>query len=209
MNINKKNNIFFELNNNEKLVIELQDPLDMVFPCDDIWIKYLGKNSLTLSYDCLFYSLNQFTGMLLSATNNSLPLHPSINKDIGYLWNQELHGEPELLQEEHQGQLFWVGERYNLWSTPGDIRPKVTTWLYNDKNGDIIFEITPNYFWHFDEPTPDEDYITYEEFMKNYEPYVIRTIPHEVAQTWLEQASKLLEQVENNSKKHSPTAHLE
>ena len=89
---------------------------------------------------------------------------------------------------------YWIGFDYNIWSTYGDANPLITTWLYNDENNNIIIEMTRDYPWHFielDSPSEDPDYITYEEFMKDYKPLIYRVIPRYVAITWLEQVMKV------------------
>ena len=40
-------------------------------------------------------------------------------------------------------ESYWVGREYIVWSTTGNMKPHITTWIYNDPEGNIIFHITP------------------------------------------------------------------
>jgi hypothetical protein len=131
--------------------------------------------------------------------NNKAKLHASIaDQDLGYLRNKGLHecgNSPELDQENHLPAT--------LWSPTGNKEGICTTWLYNNDQGDIIMQITPSYRWHFFDPKEDENYITYEEFMQNYQPILFRTIPKEVAQEWLIQVEQLAAKIKDNEIKAS------
>ena len=134
---------------------------------------------------------------LQKALNNELGLHPSIKQNLGYMENKYSHQLPHLSSDfvkilSKTGEsLYWVGLDYHVWSAYTTTKPMVATWLYNDDQGNIIFEVTPLYRWSFfpDEPE-DPDFITYEEFMQNYKPLLTRVIPRNVAITWLEQMIK-------------------
>ncbi len=145
--------------------------------------------------------LNSLISLIKKAILNNLKKNFSNKKSLGYLWNQELHKTTLLLNASGQD---WQGQRYQLWETPGNVSPKLDTWLYNDNHGNIILEITPTYPWHFSDPEPGETYISYAEFIKNYQPLLIRTIPKETAQKWLNQAKEIFKQLQLNTQKLSP-----
>ena len=54
------------------------------------------------------------------------------------------------------------------------------TWLYN-QNNKIYLEITPGYMWHFSDQINKEDFIPYDEWIKNYKPLVIIEIDKVIA----------------------------
>ena len=134
---------------------------------------------------------------LQKALNNELGLHPSIKQNLGFMENQYCHQIPHVSSDfvkilSRTGEsLYWVGSDYHVWSAYTTTKPMVATWLYNDEQGNIIFEVTPLYRWSFfpDEPE-DPDFVTYEEFMQNYKPLWNRVIPRDIAIIWLEQMIK-------------------
>lgn len=193
----------FNLTNQETISFESKYTLETLLCCDEIYVYFNADEVFLLNIDCS-HELITLKDMLISALRNQLLLHNSITKDIGYLSNQEYHGDPnlELIFNAKEGQEFWVGRRYNLWETPGDVTPSLATWLYNNEKGEIILEITPNYPWHFSDPTPEENFIPYEQWIKDYKPFIIRTIPQEVAKRWLAQVEHLIEVFEKKEKNH-------
>lgn len=189
------NNVIFKIDDHERIVIELNS-IEQVFYYDEVQIKWFGSQSFLLTDDCLLYLVRQFKGMLLWALNNELQLDESIQENLGYMWNRLLHGDSGFKYKDE----FWVGLNYSLWETPGNVNPVLTTWIYNDIKGNIILEIAPDYRWHHMDPKPGEKFISYEEFMKNYKPYIVRIIPKNVATRWLAQAEHLLQTIEENQK---------
>ena len=110
------------------------------------------------------------------------------------MWNEYTH-KRDSTQWANSDQAAWVGERYLVWST--SCKYNISTWLYI-KNEKIILEITPDYPWTFVDPKSGENYITYDEFIKNYKPYVIREISREIAQQWLDKTAELIHIIEVN-----------
>jgi hypothetical protein len=173
--------------------------LEDIHFCDDIEIYFISDNQdYRLFFDCFQYTLRSFIADFNDAVNNKLSLHPSIKQDLGYLWSEECFGvsSGSKLTLERDEDDNWVGERYILWSSSDGLDQKLTTWLYNNENGKIILEITPSYKWHFQDPEPGENYITYQQFIKNYQPLLFRTIDREVAKKWIIEAQEILSRVE-------------
>lgn len=194
------NNIELKLNNTEKLNIELSLPLGQMHCCDYGYISFQGeKHNIMLYNDDLREGLFGLVAVLTNVIAGSLALHSSITKDVGYLYNEHLNSDSNqtsgLVYNENG---FWVGDRHSMFSTTGRDYPKTATWLYNNDKGEIILEITPVYKWHFLDPEPGDEFISYEDFMKSYQPILFRTIPKEAAQEWLVQAQAILKQIENN-----------
>ena len=130
--------------------------------------------------------------------NNKSQLHASIKQNLGFMYNQYRIQLPNLSSDfveilSQTGESFdWVGLNYNVWSSYNTTKPMVTTWLYNDMQGNIIFEVTPLYKWAFFPDDPENpDFVTYAEFMENYQVLISRVIPRDVAITWLDQMMKV------------------
>ncbi|HEV2917412.1 MAG TPA: hypothetical protein VGW78_06740 [Candidatus Babeliales bacterium] len=71
----------------------------------------------------------------------------------------------------------------------------------SDKDGNIIFEITPHYKYHFCEPDETPSFISYEEWIKDYKPYLIRVVPRDIAHQWLNQAREILNAIDENTER--------
>lgn len=191
----------FKLPDEEKIIIESPYPINEFACCDEIPILFLyGKDHYVLNTDLLREAMSMFAIFLERALANQLPLHESIKQDIGFLWNEELQEKPGLVYEKFNDRNYWVGQSHLLWDTPSTVKPETTTWLYNDNNGSIVLEITPTYPWHFVKPKKREIKIPYEEWMSGYKPFIVRTIPREVAEQWLKQAQELVIILEDKMK---------
>ena len=96
---------------------------------------------------------------------------------------------------------FWIGQNYEIWRTYNGTSPMVVTWMYNDVHGNIIFEVTPLYKWSFlPDDLQDPEFITYDEFVKDYKPLISRVISRDTAIEWLEQAMKVYKGLFDNEK---------
>ena len=151
-----------------------------------------------------------------AALSNQLSLHKSINKDIGYLWDQYYGSardgrlkKPTLTYElTRDGEPYWVIYDYMFLSTPGNEIPNVTPWLY-EKDGKFFFEITPNYppDYRWDEmklkdAKKDPNFKTFKEFMATYQPLVVTTIERSVLEEWLREVERLILLIEANDSKY-------
>lgn len=190
--------------NDEKIIIQSQDPLNKVSCCSESSVIFMqGNKQLVLSCDFFSYNINILNTLLKKALKCELILHNSITKDIGYLFNQysaitcgEKLKEPTFLTYiQHDNQLYWPGNDYHLWDK------NYITWLYNNSAGAIIFEITPFYPYMYSEPEEELNYISYEEWIKTYKPYFIREIPIKTAQEWLKQTEGVLKKIDSNIKR--------
>src|SRR5205085_11669823 len=95
--------------------------------------------------------------------------------------------------EELGESEYWVGDKYRLWGYGSR-----GVWIYNSGDDSIIFEVTPAYAGGFAYP---QKCIPYNQWIKKYKPYLIRIIPRDVAQQWLEQCNAILKQIEENIKR--------
>ena len=63
--------------------------------------------------------------------------------------------------------------------------------MYNDKDGKVIFEITPFYYWDTVKNRDKKDFIPYKKFVENYKPVLKIVIPKYRLKKWIPQAKKL------------------
>lgn len=198
--------IIFDLNDQEKIFIETEGPLEAL-PCYcRIPVVFSWKNKeYLLSQWGLPEDVIFLRNILIKALNNELQLHESITQDFRYLNNIFLEHNQERALDDNDDDYwlpcpgfvypedncwFWIGMNYQVWRH----RPWVT-WMYNDKNGNIILEITPEYPYLF---TNGKRKIKkpFQEWLKSYKPLVVRIVPVEVAVQWLEQANKIIAIIE-------------
>jgi hypothetical protein len=182
----------------------LNEPYDQIDCCSDACIIFCyDKYKIKVASDTIKYNISGLEYLLTKALNKKLKLHKSITKDIGYLYNQNLRAvytkktktHSELTYKKVENIDVWAGEDYQLFCYDP------ATWLYNDNGDNIILEMTPVYPWHFyelDDAQQQKNYIPYEEWIKNYKPLLIRTIPKDVVEQWLHQAQEILKKIEEN-----------
>jgi len=200
----KKSIIKLIINNTKYLTLEMMGPVEEVYLFDDITIVYhdARKQYVLYTKDFVCEALRGFESVLKLALNNQLTLHESIQEDIGFLWAEYLQRKENhiFIEEPLENSSCWVGLNYHLFEYK-----EYDTWLYN-KDGEIYLKITPSYQWHFDEPQKNENFIPYEEFIKNYKPLVILKIDKEQAEEWLKIVSNLVAIAEKNYQLWSKTA---
>ena len=196
-----KHEVIFELSDVERLVVSGEHIDEQCCCCCDTPLSFCS-NDICYGLETVNVKscMAVFAEQLTKALENKLRLDKTIKQDIARLWNIEeyyfhngLGHVPEFKYEMTQGfsKPQWVGYKNAILSAmPSNA---LGTWLYNDDEGNIIFEIAPIYPWFsYDpktEPVP-EGFIPFEEFMKNYKPTLIRKIPVEVARKWAEQAKQ-------------------
>jgi hypothetical protein len=152
----------FTLNATEQIVLELENTLNDIDYCYRTNIAFLEQNKkYLLSTDTLHYDMERFSTFLKKALNNQLQLHKSIFQDIGYLCNEYYQKKDGfIIHNFENGGPDWVGYQYHLWEAcKNNIR--TMTWLYNNKDGALIFEVTPCYPYLFCEPEEEPNYISY------------------------------------------------
>ena len=186
----------FKLDNEHSIEFQLQDSCEAIHCCSEAQISLIEPTRCALlSSDSLRHNLQIFEHQLTKALHNELILHESLKDDIGYLYNQELQEKPGLSYKKWQGVDQWGGQDYMLWEGI------LVTWLYNNVEGSIILEATPVYPGNFMLPEEQETYQAYDEWIRNYSPYLIQTIPKKTAEKWLELTKKILAHIEENVKK--------
>jgi hypothetical protein len=205
--------VIFILSNTERIVLEHAVPIDqLACYCETPVLLIQNTHKVILSVEDLHDTMLVFYEQLSQALLGKLRLHESIEADIGYVYNaylEQLHHEESIYKVHNKftivyvqrdGVDSWVGNDYKLWGYNS-----IASWLYNDTDGAIIFEVTPVYLGGFGDPERKAKAIPYEEWIKDYKPDLIRTIPHSVAQQWLEQANNILKIIEKNIERERAT----
>jgi hypothetical protein len=186
----RSKNILFQINNKQYIKIITECP-DKIFThrFDPVTILfYDGKKKYILSeHDHLGPELETLNCFFKASINGDLELLKTIIEDLGYLYNEEIHNR-SLKPKKVTGK----GIRYYL-MLDGN---QNTTWLYT-KNNSIFLQITPSYLWHFSDPEEHETFVSYDEFIKNYQSYLTVEIKKETMANWAIQSNEILQMIKD------------
>lgn len=163
-------------------------------------ILFLNNNNqtITIADSPTYFNIRDMRDFLKKALNHELLLHKSITSDIGYLLNGYHKNENGFIMERFEnGFETWVGYKYHLWYAYKNETAYVT-WIYNDNDKNIIFEITPSYPYFSCDPKKEPHYISFKKWMLSYKPYLIAKLSRETAQQWLEQAEHIVKTIDDN-----------
>ena len=177
---------YFEISH-DTLPIEKLRGIDGCLECTDINIRYMDeeKNIIILmgTYDTSSFSNKMATSKLLAKVLEGKAVYDkAVNGDLGFLYNQ--YCEEIIVSFPGVAHYFWSGFDRNTGTA-------VESWLYNDKDGNIIYEITPLYPWNDQVLRKDPRRITYKKFMKNYKPILQALISRETIRQWIKQGIEL------------------
>ena len=169
--------------------------------CDARLYYVKGEQKIQLCREPINSILLALKGILIRTINNEKQLDQSIVASLGYMQSQDYEKRPRknfvyetLLVENNETYTRWVGRRYELYCAHGLYIP--ASWLYNDKEGNIILEITPIYQTQYSDQEPVDKFIKYSEWMKNYKTLVKTKIPKKEAQQWIPIIDDFLKQME-------------
>lgn len=192
----------FFITDNESFVMHTDDADDVIHCCYQSQVLlHIEDKEIIIGKSIIKDFAERLKKKLALALENALPLHPSIQKNIGYYWNQDLNeSEPQLFCDTTWESPGWVGFYHLLWTT--DSRKKYEqygTWLYNDAQGNIIFEVTQVYPETFIDPEDPADVAAYEAWMEHdYKTFYMRIIPKGLAFIWMNQAEEILQLITDN-----------
>ena len=83
--------MIFPLNDSEKIISESEESLDKIHCCTNGSLTLINEyEKILLSKESTHENIFILCGQFNKALNNKLVLHPSITRDIGYLFNEEL-----------------------------------------------------------------------------------------------------------------------
>lgn len=150
--------------------------IDYVDELKNIKIRF-GSNDVESIYNVIGNS-SQFKRLMRG--ENILDV--STIADLGFTYNECYN---KGISFESFFDYYFEGNAHN--PTP----PYFDSWLYNDKDGNIIFEITPFYPWHGKTKKTNPEKVSYKEWIKDYKPTLKTMIPKENLKQWIEQAKEL------------------
>lgn len=195
--------LIFTLDNHEKLEILLNNKNDIIHCCYEASMALsINNENMIVSNSTITNYAERLHDKLALAINNKLRLDSSIIQGLGYYWNQWLNEDnPDLFYLQDQDSKYWIGINYFLWGTSGGAVNKFATWLYNDAQGNIIFEVTPLFPGTLVDWNDPVEMQAYQEWMKKkYKPFFTRIIPKDLAMQWLGQADTILTTIRENVK---------
>lgn len=160
------------------------EPTDKLNRFDEVTVTYTGDNfSIVLSKDILNEILHVFNECLKKVIHGKLQLLSTAKTGtLGYTLNNILNEK-----QDDDISFFWV------WSSLNNI----DTLFYNIGD-EIYLEIVPAYPWTYQEPTAGDGYISFEEFMNNYKPYVVKNISVNTAIQWQRTCEDILKSIDFN-----------
>lgn len=181
-----------DIDGKNKIAIEIdQASIDMCCLCNvEVALFFDGQVFYCNPIDP-YLSTELLKENIMRVLINDLCLHKSLNKDIGFLFNQYLYQRYQhrtLSQDSsivYNLENVWIGKKYQLWGGNN-----VTTWLYNADDGSIVLEATPVYPNSFSmENFNHQDFFAW---MHNYKPLFKMTLSHEYIQKWLQEVDRLM-----------------
>lgn len=176
------------LSNDVQLSFTSEEPIEHRF--DEVTVVCRNQSKTFIVFDDIIQeAVCNLHDALSKCLMNELTLDSNLNVGmVGKAWNNWAYNYN--LTEREEGLKLEVLQRYWVWSTSRGYQ----TWIYQYHNKTFI-EMSPSYKWHFDEPTKDENFISFEEFMKDYEPLVIELSLEQIREILdsLEQIKKDLE----------------
>jgi len=191
-----KYSINFLVDQKTNINISLKDSLDELNPCyeEDIFIV-INSIRIPIASGPIYNNLQALSEKLEKSLKNELPLHESINQDIGYLCNEYYNDDTDFIEKKYNNRFLWIGYDNYIWEFSSKDQGS-TTWLYNDREGKIILEITPDYPYFFCDPKETLNYIPYKEWIQLYKPYLTITLPKIVTKKWLMQIEYIIKAIE-------------
>ena len=148
------------------------------------YIDEVAKTNIRFGYDFIDSFSCKFTegDYIQDLIKGLKKIDVTISVDLGIESNQFFSGR-------QLTNIFM--QYYFLGNNHKHIKPYYNSWLYNDKDGNIIFEITPSYPWHYETKRTCPEKISYTKWLQNYKPTVITMIPKENIKQWIDQAKEL------------------
>lgn len=158
-------------------------PISNLHEFDEITVIFKEKRHETIiGSDLVEIIVSWPKQKLEKVLNEELILPDNIEiGNLGYRYNVTTY-------DEHHENFNYA--RFTLWSG-GLTESNLHAFIYNRDNK-IYLEIAPVYPWIWDEPTTNNDHISFNEFMKTYKSIAIEEINRTTIQKWIEQCNKIL-----------------
>ena len=177
----------FMISDTEYLKINAECIHDECKFCANIDIDYINEEkniNIRFGYEHFpsFCSFISKFGFIQKLIKNQMKLDKMTIGDPGVEWNKYPKG---IRGTEDTNKYHFFGNSHK------QIEPYFDGWMYNDENGNVIFEITPFYPWHGEKKKSNPDFISYKQFVKDYKPIIKTVIPKKSLKQWIDQAKKL------------------
>ena len=161
-----------------------EDECEFCISCDIEYVDEEKNINIRFGYNdisnfCYFISKS---GRIKKLITGELIFDDKRNLDLGFEWNQYFQRKTKHTKIV---KYHFCGNSHKL------IRPYFSSWMYNDKDGKVIFEITPFYPWENVKKKDNKDFISYKKFIENYKPILKIVIPKYRLKQWVPQAKKL------------------
>lgn len=152
----------------------------------DLKIDYYFKNTyVQLFDDFLTEGVKAFIAVLEKCIDGDMNISRGyFEKGIGYEWNKECH---EISVGNTEGED--VTGRFLMW----EANPKIgiATWMYNYREKTYL-EISPEYKYHFADPEPNEEFVSFESFLSSYEMIDRIVLDQETIAQWHDEANTVM-----------------
>lgn len=185
------NSIIFHIDQTTYITLELEEELTEVHCCYAAPLFFTHNNTKIIlagehHTDMIRDNIIMFYHALNRCLSNRYQPDPSIINIMGYMANEDIF----LLRRD----ISWeesVWQDYNVWAHYHD------TWLYNDADGNIIFELTPKYRGFYNgKSLRTREFNTWMRI--HCKPYYKTIIPRDIAIEWVNQAGVILKTIEDN-----------
>ncbi len=186
--------------NKKLLIFSLHDHVDIIMQFKNIiheitiddqsnfYLQYYNHR-IFLTYDFFYNTVEKLKILLDVALHNNLQLPIDQNKDLGILWN-------ELCNQHKFSELSFIHDNYDFVYNYLILN---STFVYNDKEGNIIFNVTKLYPFTNARKKRKRSYNYFLGWMESYKPIYKTIISPELAQTWLLQIQEILEIIDKNT----------
>lgn len=145
-----------------------------------LFVEKNDSNIIMLANGPIYFNIKGMRDLLLKTLNNELPLDISITADLGLIFNEYYHKASNSTLQQLKQQDLLIIEPYRLWEAY-DNETIYVTWLYNNHNKNIIFEITPAYPYFYCNKKTEPHYMSYKTWIKSYKPYFKTIISKNIA----------------------------
>lgn len=200
-----RNSTFF-INENMELTIYKSNFNKKIHCCSEgtIALEY-GQEMIIIGLDNLNCMFKRFEFMFNQALHKKLLIDSSMIIDPGIVENQYYHAvhkeekydiDSFRIEKDARGLPYWIGHNYMLCG----FRHR-QTWLYNDKYGNIILEVTPSYHSLIKRRKKKMSFTRWMD--TKYKPILKRIIKKEVAEEWVILAKNMLSMIQKNKEKEA------
>ena len=187
-----KNLLTFKLNDHAKIIIQLHHQNDVIDAGYEARLYFIHYNHrLLLSYSFVRTDIGELRKLLNKALNDELQADEIFTQDIGYSWNHTLNQKD--ISNGIFGENFDILNYYKPWSAGR------CTWIYNNEQGNIVFEITPLYPHTYTYKKRKRSYNYFLKWMQFYKPIYKQIISREIAQQWIDQANQIIAEIDKNT----------